>query len=108
MNPQMLQVLSEPNRLDIVELLRTGAKSVNEITQKLSLNQPQVSKHLRVLADAGIVEVHPLAQQRYYQLSPKPFRELEIWLDRYKSIWEQRLSRLDMLIKKEVKNHGRK
>lgn len=104
----MFQVLSEPNRLDIVELLRTGAKPVNEITQKLSLNQPQVSKHLRVLADAGIVEVHPLAQQRYYQLSPKPFRELETWLDRYTNIWEQRLSRLDMLIKKEVKNRGRK
>ena len=104
----MFQVLAEPNRLDIVELLRTGAKPVNEITQKLSLNQPQVSKHLRVLADAGIVEVHPLAQQRYYQLTPKPFKELEMWLTGYKNVWEHRLSRLDMLLKKEVKNRARK
>ena len=79
MNPQMFQVLSEPNRLDIVELLRTGAKPVNEIVTRLSLNQPQVSKHLRVLSEAGIVSIHPIAQQRYYQLNPKPFAELETW-----------------------------
>lgn len=84
MNSQLFQVLSEQNRLDIVELLRTGAKPVNEITARLRLSQPQVSKHLRVLLDAGIVEVHPMAQQRYYQLSQKPFTELETWLQRYK------------------------
>lgn len=84
MNPQMFSILSEPNRLDIVELLRTGAKPVNEIVEKLRLNQPQVSKHLRVLADAGVVKVRPIAQQRYYQLQPKPFRQLASWLERYK------------------------
>lgn len=103
MNPQLFSVLAEPNRLDIVELLRNGAKPVNEITQRLRLNQPQVSKHLRVLADAGVVEVRPIAQQHYYQLSPKPFKELSTWLDRYQNIWEQRLNRLDTLLKKEVK-----
>lgn len=101
MNPQLLSVLSEPNRLDIIELLRTGAKPVNEITQRLRLNQPQVSKHLRVLADAGIVEVYPMAQQRYYQLQYKPFQELEKWLDRYKNMWNERLQRLDMVLKKK-------
>lgn len=90
MNPQMFAVLSEPNRLDIVELLQTGAKPVNEITARLRLNQPQVSKHLRVLADAGIVGVRPIAQLRYYQLQPKPFKELELWLERYKNIWNER------------------
>lgn len=103
MNPHLFSVLSEPNRLDIVELLRTGAKPVNEIVLRLRLNQPQVSKHLRVLSDAGIVEVHPLAQQRYYQLSPKPFKDLDDWLERYKTIWNQRLNRLDTLLRKEVK-----
>lgn len=90
MNPQLFSVLSEPNRLDIVELLLTGAKPVNEIVDRLSLNQPQVSKHLRVLADAGIVQVRPIAQQRYYQLQAKPFQELESWLARYKNIWNAR------------------
>ena len=76
MNPQIFTVLSEQNRLDIVELLRAGAKPVNEITARLRLNQPQVSKHLRVLADAGIVNAHHIAQQRYYQLQQKPLLEI--------------------------------
>ena len=108
MNPQLFSVLSEKNRLDIVELLRTGAKPVNEISVRLKLKQPQVSKHLRVLADAGIVEVRPLAQQHFYQLHPKPFKELETWLERYKTVWHYRLDRLETLLKKEVKHHGRK
>jgi len=101
MNPQMFSVLSEPNRLDIVELLRTGAKPVNEITARLRLNQPQVSKHLRVLADAGIVTVRPIAQQRYYQLKPQPFKELSSWLERYENVWNERLDRLDSLLQKQ-------
>jgi len=100
MNPQMFQVLAEPNRLDIIELLRTGAKPVNEITQSLRLNQPQVSKHLRVLTDAGIVDVHPIAQKRYYQLQSKPFEELNSWLNRYKNLWNERFTRLDQVLKK--------
>lgn len=106
MNPQIFSVLSEPNRLDIIELLRTGSKPVNEIVDRLRLNQPQVSKHLRVLSDAGIVSVRPMAQQRYYQLQPKPFHELESWLSKYKSIWNERFNRLDELLRKEVKKHG--
>lgn len=84
MNSKLFSVLSEQNRLDIIELLKTGAKPVNEITDRLRLNQPQVSKHLKVLADAGIVVVHPIAQQRYYQLQPQPFRQLVSWLEKYK------------------------
>lgn len=86
MNYKMFQVLSEPNRLDILELLQTGSKSVNEIVSRLRLNQPQVSKHLRVLADAGMVAVKPIAQHRYYLLKPQPFKELEKWLEKYKNI----------------------
>lgn len=107
MNPQIFAVLSEPNRLDIVELLRTGAKPVNEIADRLRLHQPQVSKHLRVLTDAGIVRAHPIAQQRYYQLQTKPFKELESWLDRYKNVWTDRFNRLDKFLAKEVKKNGR-
>ena len=60
--------LAEPNRFRIVELLRSGARTVNEIGERLELNQPQVSKHLRVLKDAGLVDVEPRAQQRVYEL----------------------------------------
>lgn len=103
MNPNTLSALAEPNRLHIVELLRYGPRPVNEIVNKLHLNQPQVSKHLRVLADAGIVEVKPLAQQRFYKLQPQPFKELDTWLKKYRRLWEERFDRLDKVLE-EVKN----
>jgi DNA-binding transcriptional ArsR family regulator len=68
--------LSEPNRYRIVELLRSGPRPVNDIGGRLRLNQPQVSKHLRVLKQAGLVEVQPRAQQRLYELRPQGLREL--------------------------------
>jgi len=90
--------LAEPNRFRIVELLRSGARTVNEIGQRLDLNQPQVSKHLRVLKDAGLVEVEPRAQQRVYELRAKPLRELHSWLDRYRKVWDARFDALDELL----------
>ena len=91
MNPIVLSALAEPNRLRIVELLREGPCSVGEIANALHIRQPQVSKHLHVLSEAGIVEVQPIAQKRVYQLRAKPFRELESWLDTFRDLWEQRL-----------------
>ena len=67
--------LAEPNRLQIVELLRDGPLSVGEIAEKLGLKQPQVSKHLRVLSEAGLVEVQPIANKRIYKLRPQPLKE---------------------------------
>jgi DNA-binding transcriptional ArsR family regulator len=90
--------LAEPNRLRIVELLRTGARSVNDIGKRLKLNQPQVSKHLRVLKDAGLVEVEARAQQRLYELRPKPLRQLHDWLERYRKVWDARFEALDELL----------
>lgn len=101
MNPATFQALSEPNRFQIIELLRDKPRPVNEIVDRLNLNQPQVSKHLKVLSNAGLVEVKPFAQQRYYKLSPRPFKELDTWLHRYKKIWEERFDRLDALLKAE-------
>lgn len=87
--------LAEPNRLHIVELLRDGPLTVGEIAERLRLHQPQVSKHLRILGDAGFVEVHPLANRRIYQLQAKPFEELDTWLETFKHVWETRLDTLD-------------
>src|SRR5688572_33481345 len=78
--------LAEPNRLRIVELLRSGPRPVGAIGDALRLNQPQVSKHLRVLKEARLVDVQPRAQQRLYALSPGPLRELNEWLERYRRI----------------------
>ena len=98
-----LSALAEPNRLQIVELLRRKPRSVGEIVERLSLRQPQVSKHLRVLSDAGLVEVRAVAQQRIYSLRAEPFNELDVWLERYRRIVEERFDRLDDLIREREK-----
>ena len=105
--------LAEPNRLRIVELLRDGPRPVGVIGAALRLNQPQVSKHLRVLKEARLVEVEPRAQQRLYGLRAQPLRELNEWLERYRGIWGERMDQLDELIEelkgKEKENeHGRR
>lgn len=87
--------MGEPNRFRIVELLRGGPRSVNEIGERLGLRQPQVSKHLRVLKEAGLVDAEPRAQQRVYELRAKPLRELSQWLERYRRVWEARFDALD-------------
>jgi DNA-binding transcriptional ArsR family regulator len=93
-----LTALAQPNRLQIVELLLSGPRPVAEIVERLKLRQPQVSKHLRVLHDAGVVDVRPLAQQRIYSLKPQAFRELDDWLASYRRLWEERLDRFDEVL----------
>jgi DNA-binding transcriptional ArsR family regulator len=90
--------LAEPNRFRIVELLRGGPRPVNDIGERLRLNQPQVSKHLRVLREAGLVEVNPRAQERLYALRAQPLRELHDWLERYRRLWDARFEELDSLV----------
>ncbi len=102
-----LSALAEPNRLQIVELLRRKPHAVGEIVARLGLRQPQVSKHLRVLSEAGLVEVRAVAQQRIYSLRAEPFKELDVWLERYRSTIEDRLGRLDKIIT-EQKEKGDK
>ena|ERR1700733_8579487 len=99
--------LAEPNRLRIVELLRAGARPVGEIVERLNLQQPQVSKHLRVLKDAGLVDVEVRAQQRVYELSPEPLRQLNQWLERFRDVWDARLDRLDDYLEHMKKTRGR-
>jgi DNA-binding transcriptional ArsR family regulator len=89
--------LAEPNRFRIVELLRKAPHSVNDIGERLHLNQPQVSKHLRVLKEVGLVEVQTQAQQRIYELRGEPLRELHDWLERYRRVWEESFEQLDQL-----------
>jgi DNA-binding transcriptional ArsR family regulator len=90
--------LAEPNRLRIVELLQAGAQPVGVISERLRLRQPQVSKHLAVLKDAGLVEVRPLAQQRLYELLPGPFHDFQAWLEPYRRLWSERFEGVDAVI----------
>jgi DNA-binding transcriptional ArsR family regulator len=102
--------LGEPNRFRIVELLRGGPRAVNDIGERLRLAQPQVSKHLRVLKEVGLVEVQPRAQQRLYELRPEPLRQLAQWVERYRQLWEARFDQMDQLLEeleKKEKSHGR-
>jgi DNA-binding transcriptional ArsR family regulator len=101
--------LAEPNRFRIVELLRSGPRPVNDIGDRLRLAQPQVSKHLRVLKEAGLVEVEPRAQQRLYGLRAEPLRDLHEWLERYRQLWDARLDAMDELLeelKEKEKSDG--
>lgn len=92
---ETLQALAEPNRFHIVELLREGPRPVGELVQRLGLRQPQVSKHLHVLSDAGLVDVQVDAQRRIYALRAAPLKELQVWIERYRRIWEGNFQRLD-------------
>ncbi|BBX20546.1 transcriptional regulator [Mycolicibacterium duvalii] len=94
MQATTLGALAEPNRLRIVELLRTGPLSVGEIAETLEIRQPQVSKHLRVLGDSGIVVGEALSRKRIYHLDPAPFEEIGRWVESFTHLWEARLDSL--------------
>jgi DNA-binding transcriptional ArsR family regulator len=90
--------LAEPNRYRIVELLRTSERTVGELGDRLALSQPLVSKHLRILKEAKLVDVEPRARERVYTLRPKRLREMNDWLGRYRKIWDERFDALDDLV----------
>jgi DNA-binding transcriptional ArsR family regulator len=106
-NPGMdmttLSALAEPNRMNIVELLRDGPLTVGEIADRLGLRQPQASKHLKVLSDNGILEVKAEANRRIYKLRPEPFQALDAWLNSFRRVMEERFDNLDEYLR-ELQN----
>ena len=88
-------VLAEPNRRLILDLLRQGPKGVNDLVEVLAVRQPSVSKHLKVLREAGLVDVTADAQRRIYRLRTEPLRELDDWLAPYREMWCERLDVLE-------------
>src|SRR3546814_17945235 len=94
MQAAVFSALGEPNRLRIVELLRASSFAVGDIADALGIRQPQVSKHLKVLADAGIVRVEPRARRRIYNLQADPFEGLARWLGSFEALWDTRLASL--------------
>ncbi|WNG85312.1 metalloregulator ArsR/SmtB family transcription factor [Mycobacterium sp. ITM-2016-00317] len=94
MQSTVFAALGEPSRLRMVELLRTGPLSVGEIAEKLDIRQPQVSKHLRVLGESGIVSYEALARQRIYHLTAEPFEQIAEWIGSFETLWDVRLDSL--------------
>lgn len=90
--------LAEPSRLQIVDLLFREPLPVGVVAERLGIRQPQASKHLRALSDSGLVEVRQDAQRRIYGLRAQPFRELNDWLERYRSLWQEQFERLDEVL----------
>lgn len=88
------EVLADPTRRRLIQALRAGEHSVGELVRKVDVNQPGVSKQLKVLHDAGFVSVRPVQQRRLYSLRADPFRRLDSWMDDYRQLWEGRLDRL--------------
>jgi DNA-binding transcriptional ArsR family regulator len=98
-------VLAEPSRRQILDLLRVRERSVNELVEHLALSQPGVSKHLRVLREAGLVRVRPDAQRRWYQLRAEPLEEIDAWLTPYRRLWSSRLDALERHLDRQEQEH---
>jgi DNA-binding transcriptional ArsR family regulator len=88
-------VLADPSRRAALELLRERPRPVGELVERLGLTQPGTSKHLRVLREAGLVQVRQEAQRRVYALDPGPLAELDHWLEPYRRLWSERLDALE-------------
>ncbi|MFJ6571841.1 ArsR/SmtB family transcription factor [Streptomyces sp. NPDC091292] len=95
MSVDTFSVLSEPTRRRILDRLLVGDSSVNELVETLRVSQPTVSKHLKVLRDAGFVTCRTQAQQRIYRIHARPFRTLDDWLQPYRALWDHHLDALE-------------
>lgn len=94
LKPAFFSALAEPHRLQIIELLRERPLTVGEIAARLGLRQPQASKHLKVLSEAGLIDVQAVANRRLCTLRPEPFQELDQWLTTYRTLWEDRFDQI--------------
>ncbi len=108
MSTTLFETLADPTRRRIVEELGDGERSVGELVEAVTIRQSGVSRHLRILHDAGFVTVRPDGQRRLYSLSPEPFRELDDWVSRYRALWESRLDRLGAELERRTAHHRRK
>jgi DNA-binding transcriptional ArsR family regulator len=91
----MFEVIAEPSRRRILDLLRVRDCCVGDLVAALGISQPAVSKHLRILREAGLVDVTIDAQRRLYRLRPEPLREIDDWLTPYRAAWRDRLDALE-------------
>jgi DNA-binding transcriptional ArsR family regulator len=103
MQIEVFQTLADPTRFQIIEALRGGEQAVNDIVDRVDIHQSGVSRHLRILHEAGFVQMRPDGPKRLYSLRPEPFRDLDAWLDRYRALWEARLDRFAQELERRQK-----
>ncbi len=104
----VFQVLADPTRRRIVEELKHGERSVNELVEVVDIGQPGVSRQLAILEDAQFVVVRPEGRRRLYSLRPQPFREISEFVSAYRAIWEPRLDRLGAELERRRKDKQQK
>ncbi len=97
----VFETLADPTRRRIVDALRGGEHAVNDVVARVDIHQSGVSRHLRILHDAGFVRVRADGPRRLYSLRPEPFQELEAWLAGYRDLWESRLDRFGAALAKK-------
>jgi DNA-binding transcriptional ArsR family regulator len=108
----VFEILADPTRRRLVEALRAGERSVSELVDVVDISQPGVSRQLAILEEARFVRVRPDGRRRLYALRPEPFREIDEWMNRYRSLWEARLDRfaaeLDRRKNARARDRGRR
>jgi DNA-binding transcriptional ArsR family regulator len=102
-----LQAISDPGRRTLLRALSDGPATVTELAHLLPIARPGVSRHLRVLREAGLVDVRQDAQRRIYSLRPQPLAEIDEWLEHYRALWEQRLDALHTEIARGKRRSGK-
>ena len=108
MHVDAFQTLADPTRRRILEALRGGEQQVNDIVEQAGIHQSGVSRHLRILHEAGFVSMRPDAQRRFYSLRSEPFQELDEWLAQYRDLWEARLDRFGTALEQQRKRRATK
>jgi DNA-binding transcriptional ArsR family regulator len=101
MQLDVFETLADPTRRRIVQALRHGEQQVNDLVDQAGIHQSGVSRHLRILQESGFVSMRPDGQRRLYSLRIEPFRELDAWLDDYRTLWEARLDRFGAALERQ-------
>jgi DNA-binding transcriptional ArsR family regulator len=104
----VFETLADPMRFRIVEALLRGEQAVNDLVAKVDIHQSGVSRHLRILHEAGFVQVRPEGQRRLYSLRAEPFEELDEWISQYRKLWERRLDRFGVELQRRAKERAGK
>ncbi|NJN35804.1 MAG: winged helix-turn-helix transcriptional regulator [Nitrospiraceae bacterium] len=107
MQQSVFQTLADPTRLRIVEALAGGEQAVGDLVRAVDIDQSGVSRHLRILGEAGFVVMRPDGAKRLYSLRPEPFRAIDDWVRNYRRIWEGRLDRFDAALERRHRLQGR-
>jgi DNA-binding transcriptional ArsR family regulator len=106
--PAVFQTLADPSRFQIVQALLEGEVAVNDLVARMDIHQSGVSRHLRILEEAGFVRVRPDGPRRLYSLRPEPFRQLNAWVSQYRALWEGRLDAFALVLERRQQQRPRR